>query len=157
MERSDPRSRTPYPAQREPTKCHRRGPWSHIPGRRALRTVTADVEGTLARSGTPEGLSLVDAMHITASVLVSDDEPGLHRDLERRLEERVPHAPTSPHDHDRTRVDGGDAQLEHRRMGREVVVAATDGGLDPGPREPCLHGESDGGRRKRVRVMLIGE
>jgi len=138
-------------------KSHRQELWFHTPGRRAFQNITAEVEAALASSGIREGLCLVNAMHITASVFINDDEPGLHRDYERWLEELAPHAPTSRYDHNRTGEDNGDAHLKRQVMGREVVVALTDGALDLGPWEQIFYGEFDGGRRKRVRVKLIGE
>jgi secondary thiamine-phosphate synthase enzyme len=138
-------------------KSHRQELWFQTPGRRALVNITPEVEEALAASGIREGLCLVNAMHITASVFINDDEPGLHRDYERWLEELAPHEPTSRYDHNRTGEDNGDAHLKRQVMGREVVIAVTAGRLDLGPWEQVFYGEFDGGRRKRVLVKLIGE
>ena len=99
----------------------------------------------------------MNAMHITASVFINDDEPGLHRDYERWLEQLAPHAPTSQYEHNRTGEDNGDAHLKRQVMGREVVVAITEGKLDFGPWEQIFYGEFDGRRRKRVLVKIVGE
>ena len=119
--------------------------------------ITEDVERAVAKSRVREGLVLVNAMHITASVFVNDDEPGLHQDFERWLEELAPHAPTTRWRHNLTGEDNGDAHLKRQIMGREVVVAITDGKLDLGPWEQIFYGEFDGRRRKRVLVKVIGE
>ena len=137
-------------------KHHREELWFEIDGRREFVNITPDVERALERSGVREGLCLVNAMHITASVFVNDDEPGLHRDYERWLEELAPHAPTTRYDHNLTGEDNGDAHLKRQVMGREVVVAITGGRLDFGPWEQIFYGEFDGGRRKRVLVKIIG-
>jgi secondary thiamine-phosphate synthase enzyme len=131
--------------------------WFEIPGRRGFENITATVADLVVRSGVKEGLVLVNAMHITASVFINDDEPGLHRDLERWLERLAPHAPTSAYDHNRTGEDNADAHLKRQVMGREVVVAITAGRLDLGPWEQIFYGEFDGGRRKRVLVKVLGE
>ena len=131
--------------------------WFEIPGRRGFVNITPQVEDLVRRSGVKEGLVLANAMHITASVFVNDDEPGLHRDFERWLERLAPHAPTSAYDHNRTGEDNADAHLKRQVMGREVVVAVTDGKLDLGPWEQVFYGEFDGGRRKRVLVKVLGE
>ena len=110
----------------------------------------------MRRSGVKEGLCLVNAMHITASVFINDDEPGLHRDYERWLERLAPHAPTSQYDHNNGE-DNADAHLKRTVMGREVVVAITDGRLDFGTWEQIFYGEFDGRRKKRVLVKIIGE
>jgi len=136
---------------------HRQELWFQTPGRRAFLNITPRVQEALASSGIQEGLCLVNAMHITASVFINDDEPGLHRDYERWLEELAPHEPTSRYDHNLTGEDNGDAHLKRQVMGREVVVAITDGQLDLGPWEQIFYGEFDGGRRKRVLIKLIGE
>lgn len=138
-------------------KSHRQELWFQTPGRRSFVNITPEVEEALAASGIREGLCLVNAMHITASVFINDDEPGLHRDYERWLEELAPHEPTSRYDHNRTGEDNGDAHLKRQVMGREVVIAVTAGRLDLGPWEQVFYGEFDGGRRKRVLVKLIGE
>jgi secondary thiamine-phosphate synthase enzyme len=138
-------------------KSHRAELWFSVPGRRGFVNITPEVEAELAASGVVEGLVLVNAMHITASVFINDDEPGLHRDYERWLEELAPHAPTSRYDHNRTGEDNGDAHCKRQIMGREVVVAITEGRLDFGPWEQIFYGEFDGGRRKRVLIKIIGE
>jgi secondary thiamine-phosphate synthase enzyme len=111
----------------------------------------------LAESGIREGLCLVNAMHITASVFINDDESGLHQDYDQWLERLAPHAPVSQYRHNRTGEDNGDAHLKRQVMGREVVVAVTDGYLDLGTWERIFYGEFDGRRRKRVLVKIIGE
>ena len=136
---------------------HRQELWFQTPERRAFLNITPRVQEALASSEIQEGLCLVNAMHITASVFINDDEPGLHRDYERWLEELAPHEPTSRYDHNLTGEDNGDAHLKRQVMGREVVVAITDGQLDLGPWEQIFYGEFDGGRRKRVLIKLIGE
>jgi secondary thiamine-phosphate synthase enzyme len=138
-------------------KSYREELWFEIPGRRAFLNITPDVEQALARSGVREGLCLVNAMHITASVFINDDESGLHADYERWLEELAPHEPTSAYRHNLTGEDNGDAHLKRQVMGREVVVAITAGSLDFGPWEQVFYGEFDGGRRKRALVKIIGE
>ncbi|MCR9245917.1 MAG: secondary thiamine-phosphate synthase enzyme YjbQ [bacterium] len=136
---------------------HRRELWFDIPGRRGFVNITPDVEATLAESGIQEGLCLVNAMHITASVFINDDEAGLLSDYERWLEELAPHEPVAAYRHNLTGEDNGDAHLKRQVMGREVVVAITAGRLDFGPWEQIFYGEFDGGRKKRVLVKLIGE
>lgn len=131
--------------------------WFNVSGRRDFINITQNVQECVRESGIQEGLALVNAMHITASVFINDDEPGLHADYERWLEELAPHAPTSAYQHNRTGEDNGDAHLKRQVMGREVVVAITDARLDFGPWEQIFYGEFDGGRRKRVLVKLIGE
>ncbi|NDY42822.1 YjbQ family protein [Dissulfurirhabdus thermomarina] len=138
-------------------KSHREELWFHVPGRRAFINITPQVEAALAASGIREGLCLVNAMHITASVFINDDEPGLHHDYEAWLEHLAPHAPVDRYRHNRTGEDNGDAHLKRQVMGREVVVAVTEGRLDFGPWEQIFYGEFDGGRRKRVLVKIIGE
>jgi len=130
--------------------------WFHIKSRRGFVNMTPQVEELVARSGVGEGLCLVNAMHITASVFINDDEGGLHRDFERWLEGLAPHEPTSQYDHNNGE-DNADAHLKRTIMGREVVVAITDGRLDLGPWEQIFYGEFDGRRRKRVLVKIIGE
>ena len=115
------------------------------------------MERELAASGIREGLVLVNAMHITASVFINDDESGLHQDYERWLEELAPHAPTDRYLHNRTGEDNGDAHHKRQIMGREVVVAITNGRLDLGPWEQIFYGEFDGRRPKRVLVKVIGD
>jgi secondary thiamine-phosphate synthase enzyme len=127
----------------------------NIPTRRELRNITPQVEEALRESGIREGLALVNAMHITASVFINDDEPGLHRDYERWLEKLAPHAPTSQYDHNNGE-DNADAHLKRTVMGREVVVAVTEGRLDFGPWEQIFYGEFDGRRKKRILIKIIG-
>jgi secondary thiamine-phosphate synthase enzyme len=131
--------------------------WFELPGRRGFENITTTVAQLVHRSGVREGLCLVNAMHITASVFINDDESGLHRDFDRWLEKIAPHAPISAYDHNRTGEDNADAHLKRTIMGREVVVAITAGRLDLGPWEQIFYGEFDGGRRKRVLVKIIGE
>ena len=130
--------------------------WFHVASRRGFLNITPQVEKLVRKSGVREGLCLVNAMHITASVFINDDEPGLHRDFERWLEGLAPHEPTSQYDHNNGE-DNADAHLKRSVMGREVVVAITDGKLDFGPWEQIFYGEFDGRRRKRVLVKIIGE
>jgi len=138
-------------------KSYRKELWFNVPTRRAFINITSQVEQCLAASNIQEGLALVNAMHITASVFINDDEPGLHQDYDRWLEELAPHEPTSHYLHNRTGEDNGDAHLKRQVMGREVVVAVTNGRLDFGPWEQIFYAEFDGGRRKRVLVKIIGE
>jgi len=138
-------------------RSYRKELWFHIRRRRELVNITSRVEACVAESGVREGLALVNAMHITASVFINDDEPGLHRDYERWLEELAPHEPLDRYHHNRTGEDNGDAHLKRQVMGREVVVAITEGRLDFGPWERIFYGEFDGRRRKRVLVKIIGE
>jgi len=138
-------------------KSYRKELWFQVPGRRALINITPQVEQCLWESGIQEGLVLCNAMHITASVFINDDESGLHRDYEAWLEKLAPHAPVSQYRHNDTGEDNADAHLKRQIMGREVVVAVTDGKLDFGPWEQIFYGEFDGGRRKRVLVKIIGE
>lgn len=138
-------------------KSYRQELWFEIPARRGFVNITRRVEECLAASGIREGLVLVNAMHITASVFINDDESGLHADFEKWLEKLAPHAPTSQYQHNLTGEDNADAHLKRQVMGREVVVAVTQGKLDFGPWEQIFYGEFDGRRRKRVLVKLIGE
>ena len=138
-------------------KSYRKELWFNVPQRRAMINITPEVEGCLRESGIREGLALIDAMHITASVFINDDESGLHADYEEWLEQLAPHEPVSHYRHNRTGEDNADAHLKRQVMGREVVVAVTDGRLDFGPWEQIFYGEFDGGRRKRVLVKIIGE
>lgn len=131
--------------------------WFHLPGRRGFVNITPEVQAAVRESGIREGLVLVNAMHITASVFINDDESGLHQDYDRWLEKLAPHAPITQYDHNRTGEDNADAHLKRQVMGREVVVAITNGSLDFGPWEQIFYGEFDGGRRKRVLVKIIGE
>jgi secondary thiamine-phosphate synthase enzyme len=138
-------------------KSHRKELWFHIPTRREFINITQDVEAAVRESGVKEGLVLVNAMHITASVFINDDESGLHQDYEKWLEKLAPHEPISQYLHNRTGEDNGDAHLKRQIMGREVVVAITDGRLDLGTWERIFYGEFDGRRKKRVLVKIIGE
>jgi secondary thiamine-phosphate synthase enzyme len=138
-------------------KSYREELWFSIPTRRAFINITAQVEECLRKSGVMEGLVLVNAMHITASVFINDDESALHEDYERWLEELAPHEPVSHYRHNRTGEDNGDAHLKRQIMGREVVVAITQGRLDFGPWEQIFYGEFDGRRKKRILVKIIGE
>ena len=131
--------------------------WFEVPGRRAFLNITREVEDCLRESGVKEGLVLINAMHITASVFINDDEPGLHADYEKWLERLAPHEPTSQYRHNRTGEDNADAHLKRQVMGREVVVAVTGGKLDFGPWEQIFYGEFDGGRKKRALIKIIGE
>ncbi|MDP6303749.1 MAG: secondary thiamine-phosphate synthase enzyme YjbQ [Candidatus Nitrosopelagicus sp.] len=125
--------------------------------RRAFVNITPDVEKLIKKSGIKEGLCLVNAMHITASVFINDNESGLHHDYEKWLEELAPHEPIKQYRHNDTGEDNADAHLKRQVMGREVVVAITDGQLDFGPWETIFYGEFDGRRNKRVLVKIIGE
>jgi len=138
-------------------KSYRKELWFHLPTRRGFVNMTSQVEACLAESGIREGLVLVNAMHITASVFINDDENGLHQDFERWLEELAPHEPTGQYLHNRSGEDNADAHIKRQVMGREVVVAVTNGRLDFGPWEQIFYGEFDGRRRKRVLVKIIGE
>ena len=129
----------------------------NIPARMDFRNITPVVEGIVRKSGIQEGLCLVNAMHITASVFINDDEPGLHQDYKDWLEQLAPHAPISRYRHNRTGEDNGDAHHKRQLMGRDVVVAVTNGHLDLGPWEQIFYGEFDGRRPKRVLVKVIGE
>ena len=129
----------------------------NIPERRAFINITPKVEEALRESGVKEGLCLVNAMHITASVYINDDEPGLLMDYEEWLESLAPHEPISHYRHNRTGEDNGDAHLKRQIMGREVVVAVTRGRLDFGPWEQIFYGEFDGRRPKRALIKIIGE
>jgi secondary thiamine-phosphate synthase enzyme len=138
-------------------KSHREEIMMEVPARRGFVNITPQVEAALARSGIREGLCLVNALHITASVFINDDEGGLHHDYEKWLEKLAPHAPTDQYRHNLTGEDNADAHLKRQVMGREVVVAVTDGRLDFGRWEQIFYGEFDGRRRKRVLVKIIGE
>ena len=138
-------------------KSHTKELWFQIPVRMDFINITGDVEEAVVESGIREGLCLVNAMHITASVFINDDEPGLHRDYKRWLEELAPHAPLSRYDHNLTGEDNGDAHHKRQIMGRDVTIAVTDGRLHLGPWEQVFYGEFDGRRRKRVLVKIIGE
>ena len=137
-------------------KSYRKELWFQTSKRRELINITRDVERCLKESGIQEGLVLVNAMHITASVFINDDESGLHRDFERFLEKLAPEKPYNQYDHNGFE-DNADAHIKRTIMGREVVVAITNGALDFGPWEQIFYGEFDGKRRKRVLVKIIGE
>ena len=136
---------------------YRKELWLEVPMRRAFVNITRDVESCVRESGVREGLVLVNAMHITASVFINDNETGLHRDYETWLERLAPHEPITQYLHNRTGEDNADAHMKRQIMGREVVVAVTKGQLDFGPWEQIFYGEFDGRRRKRVLVKIIGE
>jgi secondary thiamine-phosphate synthase enzyme len=138
-------------------RSYRKELWFNVPGRRGFINITPQVEQCLRESTIQEGLCLVNAMHITASVFINDDERGLHHDYEKWLEALAPHAPISQYQHNRTGEDNADAHLKRQIMGREVVVAVSHGRLDFGPWEQIFYGEFDGRRRKRVLVKIIGE
>lgn len=138
-------------------KSYRKELWFNIPSRRDFINITLQVQDALQESGIIEGLVLVNAMHITASVFINDDESGLHQDYEVWLEKLAPHAPTGQYLHNRTGEDNADAHMKRQVMGREVVMAVTNGKLDLGPWEQIFYGEFDGRRRKRVLVKIIGE
>ena len=129
----------------------------NVPSRRGFVNMTPEVGKIIQKSGIKEGLCLVNAMHITASVFINDNESGLHQDYEKWLEEIAPHEPTSQYQHNKTGEDNADAHLKRQVMGREVVVAITKGQLDFGPWEQIFYGEFDGKRPKRVLVKVIGE
>jgi secondary thiamine-phosphate synthase enzyme len=131
--------------------------WFEVAGRRGFVNITPTVAALVRRSGVREGLCLVNAMHITASVFINDAEDGLLHDYEVWLERLAPHAPVSQYHHNRTGEDNADAHLKRQVMGREVVVAITEGELDFGPWEQIFYGEFDGNRRKRVLVKVIGD
>ncbi len=138
-------------------KTYRKELFFNIPSRRGFVNITPDVEECLRESGIKEGLILANAMHITASVFINDDEEGLHQDYDRWLEKLAPHEPVSGYLHNRTGEDNADAHMKRQIMGREVVVAVTNGKLDFGPWEQIFYGEFDGRRKKRVLVKMIGE
>ncbi len=137
-------------------KSYRKELWFDVQKRRELINITPDVQSCLAESGIKEGLALVNAMHISASVFINDDEQGLHHDFEVWLEKLAPEKPYSQYKHNGFE-DNADAHLKRTIMGREVVVAITDGKLDFGPWEQIFYGEFDGKRRKRVLVKIVGE
>lgn len=138
-------------------KSYRKELWFEIPTRRELINITPDVDECLRESGIKEGLLLCNAMHITASVFINDDEYGLHQDYEKWLERLAPHAPIDQYRHNDTGEDNADAHMKRQVMGREVVVAVTNGRLDFGTWEQIFYGEFDGRRKKRVLVKIIGE
>lgn len=138
-------------------KSYRQELWFEVKKRMDFVNITRDVEKAVLASGVKEGLCLVNAMHITASVFINDNESGLHADYADWLEQLAPHEPVDHYRHNRTGEDNGDAHLKRQVMGREVVVAITNGKLDFGPWEQIFYGEFDGNRRKRVLVKIIGE
>jgi secondary thiamine-phosphate synthase enzyme len=137
-------------------KSFRKELWFHTKTRRAYINITQEVGGCVSESGVKEGIVLVNAMHITASVFINDDEQGLHGDFEQWLEKLAPHEPVSQYRHN-VGEDNADAHLKRQVMGREAVVAITEGKLDLGPWEQIFYGEFDGRRKKRVLVKIIGE
>jgi secondary thiamine-phosphate synthase enzyme len=138
-------------------KTYRKELWFNIPSRRGFVNITPQVETCILESGIVEGLCLCNAMHITASVFINDDESGLHHDYDNWLESLAPHEPLGKYWHNRTGEDNADAHLKRQVMGREVVVAVTNSKLDFGPWEQIFYGEFDGRRNKRVLVKIIGE
>jgi secondary thiamine-phosphate synthase enzyme len=138
-------------------KTYRKELWFNITTRRSYINITPEVEKCLRESGIKEGILLCNAMHITASVFINDDEKGLHRDFENWLEGIAPEKPYSRYNHNNTGEDNADAHLKRTVMGREVVIAISDGKFDFGPWEQIFYGEFDGNRRKRVLVKIIGE
>ena len=138
-------------------KSYRKELAMNVPTRRGFVNITAQVQGALRESGIREGLCLVNPMHITASVFINDDDSGLHHDYEAWLEKIAPHEPVSQYRHNDTGEDNADAHIKRQIMGREVVVAVTEGRLDFGTWEQIFYGEFDGRRRKRVLVKIIGE
>jgi secondary thiamine-phosphate synthase enzyme len=138
-------------------KSYRKELWFNVPARRGFVNITPDVETALRESGIREGLILVNAMHITASVFINDDESGLHQDYDKWLEKLAPHEPVDQYRHNDTGEDNADAHMKRQLMGREVLVAVTEGKLDFGPWEQIFYGEFDGRRKKRVLVKIIGE
>jgi len=129
----------------------------NVKTRRAFVNITSDIEKLVAKSKIQEGLCLVNAMHITASVFINDNESGLHRDFETWLQALAPHEPVNQYDHNKTGEDNADAHLKRQIMGRETVVAITNGKLDFGPWEQIFYGEFDGQRPKKILVKIIGE
>ena len=138
-------------------KSYRKELWFNIPSRRGFVNITQQVEEALRESGIQEGILLANAMHITASVFINDDESGLHNDYDKWLEKLAPHEPVSQYRHNDTGEDNADAHMKRQVMGREVVVAVTNGQLDFGTWEQIFYGEFDGRRRKRVLIKIIGE
>jgi secondary thiamine-phosphate synthase enzyme len=138
-------------------RSHRKELWVHLPSRRGFVNITPQVDEAVCESGVRERLCLINSMHITSSVFVNDDECGLHADFDRWLETLAPHEPTDSYDHNRTGEDNADAHLKRQIMGREVVIAITEGRLDLGTWEQVFYGEFDGRRRKRVLVKIVGE
>ena len=138
-------------------KTYRKELWFNTSRRVEFINITSDVERAVRESGVKEGLCLVNAMHITASIFINDNESGLHEDYKEWLETLAPHEPISRYKHNRTGEENGDAHLKRQVMGREVVVAITNGRLDFGPWEQIFYGEFDGQRKKRVLIKIIGE
>jgi len=137
-------------------KSYRKEFWFDVPARRAFINITPEAEQCLRDSGIQEGLMLVNAMHITASIFINDDESGLHHDFDDWLEKLAPHDPVAKYRHN-VGEDNADAHLKRQIMGREAVIAITKGKLDFGPWEQIFYGEFDGRRKKRVLVKIIGE
>jgi secondary thiamine-phosphate synthase enzyme len=148
-----PKARVKVPAVKSLTEHL----WFEVKGRRGFVNITSTVEELVRKSAVREGLCLVNAMHITASVFINDEEEGLKHDYDVWLEKLAPHEPTSQYRHNRTGEDNADAHLKRQIMGREVVVAITNGKLDLGPWEQIFYGEFDGNRRKRALIKIIGE
>jgi secondary thiamine-phosphate synthase enzyme len=138
-------------------KSYRKELWFNVPGRLGFINITPQVEEALQESNIQEGLLLVNAMHITSSVFINDDESGLHHDYEKWLERLAPHEPVNQYQHNDTGEDNADAHMKRQVMGREVVVAITNGQLDFGTWEQIFYGEFDGKRKKRVLIKIIGE
>jgi secondary thiamine-phosphate synthase enzyme len=138
-------------------KHYRKELWFNAPSRMHFTNITPDIRECLTESNIKEGLALINAMHITASVFINDDESGLHHDYKKWLESIAPHAPTSQYRHNDTGEDNADAHIKRQIMGREVVIAITNGKLDFGPWEQIFYGEFDGRRKKRVLIKIIGE
>ena len=138
-------------------KTFRQELWFHTKTRRAYINISTQVQAAIDKSGIQEGLALINAMHISASVFINDDERGLHHDYKVWLEKLAPHEPVSGYRHKDTGEDNADAHIKRQVMGREVVVAVTEGRLDFGPWEQIFYGEFDGRRKKRVLVKIIGE
>jgi secondary thiamine-phosphate synthase enzyme len=138
-------------------KTLRKELWFDVPSRRGFVNITKQVAASVRESGVRDGLVLVNAMHITASVFINDDESGLHHDYDRWLEKLAPHEPVGSYEHNRTGEDNADAHMKRQIMGREVVVAITNGALDFGPWEQIFYGEFDGRRKKRALIKIIGE
>ena len=137
-------------------KSYRKELWFNVPTRRSFVNITTEIEKCMRESGVKEGLVLINAMHITASVFINDDESGLHKDYDKWLEKLAPHEPVSEYRHN-VSEDNADAHMKRQIMGREVVVAITEGKLDFGPWEQIFYGEFDGRRKKRALIKIIGE
>ena len=147
----------PNPRENDVMKSHTKYLTFNVPARMDFVHITHQIQQEVSASGVLEGLCLVNAMHITASVFINDNESGLHEDYKRWLEDLAPHEPISRYKHNRTGEDNGDAHHKRQIMGREVVIAITNGRLDLGPWEAIFYGEFDGRRNKRVLVKIIGE